>query len=93
MKPLPLQYATRGIITNREGKILLVKHGSEKPWTLPGGRVQEGETFQEALIREVLGELDIHIELIGMVTIHREHYVHALPSPVRVQVIEYENDR
>lgn len=93
MKHLPLQYSARGIITDRDGNILLVKHGSHKPWTLPGGHVEENETFQEAMIREAREELDIMIELVGMVTIYKESNIQSLPAPVRVQTIEYTNDR
>ena len=92
MKHLPLQYSSRGIITDRDGNILLVKHGSAKPWTLPGGHVKEWETFQEAFIREAREELDITIELVGLVTIYRENNIQSLPAPVRVQIIEYQND-
>jgi len=93
MKHLPLQYSARGIITDRDGNILLVKHGSHKPWTLPGGHVEESETFQEAMIREAREELDIMIELVGMVTIYKESNIQSLPAPIRVQTIEYTNDR
>lgn len=93
MKHLPLQYSARGIITDRDGKILLVKHGSHKPYTLPGGHLEKNETFQEAFIREAREELDIVVELIGLVTIYRENNIQSLPAPVRVQTIEYTNER
>jgi ADP-ribose pyrophosphatase YjhB (NUDIX family) len=93
MKHLPLQYSARGIITDRDGRILLVKHASHKPWTLPGGHVEENETFQEAFIREVREELDIVVELVGLVTIYKENNIESLPAPVRVQTIEYTNEK
>ncbi len=93
MKHLPLQYSSRGIITDRDGNILLVKHGSHKPYTLPGGHLEKDETFQEAFIREAREELDIVVELVGLVTIYRENNIQSLPAPVRVQVIEYENEK
>ena len=93
MKELPLKHVSRGIITNRDGYILLVKHASHKPYTLPGGHVEENETFQDALIREAREELDIEIELIGLVTQYRETNIRALPAPVRVKMIEFVNDR
>lgn len=88
-----LQYSSRAIITDRDGNILLVKHGSHKPYTLPGGHLEENETFQEAVIREAREELDIVIDLIGLVTIYQEAGIKSLPAPVRVQTIEYENER
>ena len=93
MKHLPLQYSSRGIITDCDGQILLVKHASHKPYTLPGGHLEKNETFQEAFIREAREELDIAVELIGMVTIYKENNIQSLPAPVRVQTIEYENER
>ncbi len=93
MKHLPLQFSARGIITDRDGRILLVKHATHKPWTLPGGHVEAGETFQQAMIREAKEELSINIELIGMITLCQESTITTLPAPVRVQVIEYTNDR
>ena len=93
MKHAPLRYCARGIITDREGRVLLVKHASHKPWTLPGGHVEEGETFQEAFIREAREELDITVELVGLVTIYKENNIISLPAPVRVQTIEYSNEK
>lgn len=93
MKVLPLQFSARGIITDREGRILLVKHAQHKPWTLPGGHVEAGETFQQAMIREAKEELGLTVELIGMITLCQEPNITTLPAPVRVQTIEYTNDR
>jgi ADP-ribose pyrophosphatase YjhB (NUDIX family) len=93
MQHLPLQYSSRGIITDCDGHVLLVKHGSLKPYTLPGGHLEKDETFQEAFIREAREELDITVELVGLVTIYRENNIQSLPAPVRVQVIEYKNEK
>lgn len=93
MKHLPLQFAARGIITDRDGRILLVRHAKHKPWTLPGGHVEVGETFQQAMIREAKEELGLNIELVGMITLCQEANITTLPAPVRVQTIEYTNEK
>ncbi len=41
-------------------------------WEFPGGRVEEGETNQEALARELKDEMNIEIE-VGDQAIHLQH--------------------
>lgn len=46
-------------------RILLVRRGQEPSkdlWSLPGGRVEPGETVREALVREVLEETSLSVE-------------------------------
>ena len=47
-----------------KGRILLVKQyvDDNRQWSLPGGRVERGESIQEALIREMLEETGLDIE-------------------------------
>lgn len=56
------------LVTNDIGQILLVK----SPWRgreYPGGLIEPGETFQEALHREVREESGVEIEITGFVGI------------------------
>ena len=63
-----------GIIYNEKGKFLLLKR---KPidrtladvWCLPGGKVDEGETNEEALQREFLEETNLDISNFRLLTI------------------------
>lgn len=41
----------------RDGKVLLQRKRTDRFWALPGGRVEPGETPEEALRREFLEEL------------------------------------
>lgn len=56
------------LVTNEEGKILLVK-SPWRGWEYPGGLIEPGETFQQALKREVREEAGVEIEITGFVGI------------------------
>jgi ADP-ribose pyrophosphatase YjhB (NUDIX family) len=61
------------VITDSRGRLLLIKRGHEPGaglWSLPGGRIEPGETDAEALIREMLEETGLTVEpgrLLGRV--------------------------
>ena len=53
----------------RDGKILLVRRARSPArglYSLPGGRVEFGETLQAALHREVDEETSLRIEIVGL---------------------------
>ncbi len=53
----------------RDGKILLVRRAREPArgvYTLPGGRVEFGESLIEALNREIREETQLTIEIVGL---------------------------
>ena len=56
------------LVTNERGQILLVK-SPWRGWEYPGGLIEPGETFQEALHREVREEAGVEIEITGFVGI------------------------
>jgi ADP-ribose pyrophosphatase YjhB (NUDIX family) len=56
-----------------QDKIVIVFDSSRGRWTLPGGGIEDGETWEQALVREVLEESNMNVlshELIGFVDIH-----------------------
>ena len=52
------------IIENNKGQVLVMKReGSHAPfWSIPGGKLELGETFEEGATRELKEELDIDID-------------------------------
>ena len=62
-----------GVVTLSAGRLLLVRRATEPGlglWSLPGGRVEFGETLAEACVRELFEETGIEGvcgELIGWV--------------------------
>jgi len=68
------EIAAVGAIAVRDGALLLIRRGhapSRGRWSLPGGRVEPGETAREALVREMAEETGLVVEvgdLVGEVT-------------------------
>ncbi|MEI6228585.1 MAG: NUDIX hydrolase [Candidatus Saccharibacteria bacterium] len=53
------QYA---IIKNLENKVLLLERTRSKTWCLPGGRLNENEEWDVALLREIKEELNLECQ-------------------------------
>jgi 8-oxo-dGTP diphosphatase len=69
-----------GAVTLRAEHILLIKRGTDPGrgrWSLPGGRVEFGETMSEALTREVREEAGIEVvcnQIVGWVERMSDQY-------------------
>lgn len=62
----PIIWVVAGVLLNEKGQILLTTRPAGKKfagiWELPGGKIEEGETPEQALIRELKEELDIEVK-------------------------------
>jgi len=52
------------VIVNEKGEILLGKRIKTGQWTLPGGKVEKGETYEETIVRETKEETGLDIEIV-----------------------------
>ena len=67
MEPTHL-VSVAALVTNERGEILLV-NSPWRGWEYPGGLIESGETFQEALHREIREEAGVEVEITGFVGI------------------------
>jgi ADP-ribose pyrophosphatase YjhB (NUDIX family) len=58
----------RAVVLDRDNRVFLVKHSYVSGWHLPGGGVEVGETFGDALRRELVEEG--RIEVLGEPALH-----------------------
>ncbi len=72
-----LRFVAAGLIV-RDGEVLIGQRRAGQPmgllWEFPGGKIEPGESPQEALARELAEELGIHAEVGPAVTRIRHHY-------------------
>lgn len=72
MSAKPFRLAVRAVIRDEQGRCLLLRRspvnkGFVGQWEWPGGKADPGESFDEALRREVREETGLEIELLGVV--------------------------
>lgn len=64
--------ATVGVVCLRGEAVLLVKRGNpprQGQWSLPGGRLEWGETLTEGALRELFEETAVRAEILGLVDV------------------------
>lgn len=71
----------RGIIKNDNGEILILKrHPKSKTdpemWELPGGKVESGEFFTDALVREIKEETNLDVSVADFCEAIQNDYSH-----------------
>jgi 8-oxo-dGTP diphosphatase len=72
--------AVGAVVLDRAGRVLLVQRGRPPmagAWTLPGGRVHPGESFEGAVVRELLEETALAVRVVcglGAVSLEGEGF-------------------
>ena len=94
--------AASAVITDPDGRVLLVKRGHDPQrgrWSVPGGRVEPGESLEAAAAREALEETGLHVEVgreLWTVRVPtgdgREFEVHDFAATVSGGVLDHGDD-
>lgn len=71
----------RGIIKNENNEILIVKRHPKsrtdpEMWELPGGKVEKGEFFTDALVREIKEETNLDVNVGDFAEAIQNDYSH-----------------
>ena len=72
VKPRPV--VSVGAVVWRGEDVLLIRRARapfEGHWSIPGGKVEFGETLEDALVREVREETGVEIALTGLIGVYQ----------------------
>lgn len=87
------EWSAGGIVLRRtEGgglDVLVIQHSMHKGWSFPKGWVEEGETPQQAAVREVEEESGVKAEIIADLPLTRYFYVNREKQRVAKTVTWY----
>lgn len=77
----PYGLTVRGIMKNDDGEILIVKRHPKsrtdpEMWELPGGKVEKGEFFADALVREIKEETNLDVKIGDFAEAVQNDYMH-----------------
>lgn len=60
------------LVVDEDGRILLQRRADSGNWSLPGGRMELGESLGDAVVRETREETGLDVELTGILGIYTD---------------------
>lgn len=78
--------AVAGAIINQKNQVLLQKRSDTHNWSLPGGYMEYGESFQDTLWREMQEDAGYEVEILTQIGIFEQGFT-IYPNGDETQVI------
>jgi len=84
---------TSSAFIQKDNKILLLNHKKLEKWLPPGGHIEEGETPEEAAVREAKEETGYKISVVDpFENINELEETENLPKPININLHEIKNE-
>ncbi len=71
-RPNAIVPAVTAVVSDEEGRLLMIRRVDNDLWALPGGAVEIGESVSSAVVREVHEETGIDVEVTGLVGVYSD---------------------
>ncbi|CAD8201686.1 unnamed protein product [Paramecium pentaurelia] len=75
------------VVRNKNNQYLAVLETKNRGWWLPGGRVDPGEQFEKAALRETLEEAGINVTLKGVLRVEQD--IDQFSCFMRIKIVYY----
>jgi len=79
------------VILNAEGQLLLHRRSDNGHWALPGGRIEIGESVEQAIVREVREETGLHVRVENLIGVYSDPDQYAIARYPNGDVVHYIN--
>lgn len=70
--------AVAAVIRDNAGRVLLIRRGDERGWSLPGGFMEPGERLADSLVREVQEETGLEVKVVRLVGTYSDPAVNVI---------------
>lgn len=86
-QPNSMVVAASAVVTDSDGRVLLLRRADSGNWALPGGAMELGESLPDCAVREVREETGLDIEITGLVGTYTDpkHVIAYIDGEVRQQ--------